>query len=148
MIGESRRWSSEPVKKAKQNPHTHTFPLAQAHMAASRQGGDMPPARVEIRVNLLENENHCGKQGGSWLSFFLSLRKHEVGFLPSSGFVLYRNVALKRRLVVKRVAAYFVLSCPASSLPEGLVGTCVTMSLSTSTAGWGREVAPVTLLTK
>lgn len=50
--------------------------------------------------------------------------------------------------MVERVAACFVLFCPASSLPEGLVGTCVTMSLSTSAAGRGREVAPVTLLSK
>lgn len=74
-IGESRRWSAEPVQKAKQNPHTHTFPHAQAHTAASRQGGDLPAARVETRVNLVENENHCGKREGSWLFFFLPQKK-------------------------------------------------------------------------
>lgn len=75
--------------------HPHIPTCAGTHGSEQGREGDLPAARVETQVNLMENENHCGKREGSWLFFFFPSSKKTLGgifYLPRVfGFVQKRG---------------------------------------------------------
>lgn len=120
---EIRRWSAERLRRAKQNPHAHTFPHAQANKEANGEGDKRAEWRryfIQWKMKTIAaNERVPGRFSQPHLK-----EKKEVGFLSSLVFVLGRNTALKSSSVAKKSLPVSALSCPTSSSLGGLAVTC------------------------